>query len=271
MLTAAELTDLLKSLFSYKHYIFYYGAESPDDAAELLKQNHETQGELKEYPKAKKFEQLPLPAKNRVYFVDYDMVQSQIAMLSRDEKFDKKMIPYVKLYNKYFGNGLSSIVFQEMRESRALAYSAAAWISTPSRKERFFSVNAFVATQSDKLEDAVNAMSELMNNMPKAEMQFETAKLAIMKEIETERIIKTGIFWTYLENSDRGLDYDVREDIYKKMKTLTMDEFYGFFTEHVNGKKYIFIVMGGKNNLNIDALKKLGEFNELTLKDVFGF
>ena len=44
-----------------------------------------------------------------------------------------------------------------------------------------------------------------------------------------------------------------------------------FFTNHVKGKQYVFLVMGDKNKLNMDYLKSLGEFKELTLEEIFGY
>ena len=81
--------------------------------------------------------------------------------------------------------------FQEIREAKALAYSAWSSFTTPRRKKDSHYVRAYVGTQSDKMQDAVDAMMELMNNMPEAETQFEDAKLASLKKIETSRITKS--------------------------------------------------------------------------------
>jgi predicted Zn-dependent peptidase len=60
---------------------------------------------------------------NTVYVVDYDMKQAEIVILTEGEKFDAKNIPLISMYNEYFGGGMSSVVFQDLRESKALAYS----------------------------------------------------------------------------------------------------------------------------------------------------
>jgi predicted Zn-dependent peptidase len=39
--------------------------------------------------------------------------------------------PTRALFNEYFGSGLSSIVFQEIREAKALAYGASASYTVP--------------------------------------------------------------------------------------------------------------------------------------------
>lgn len=44
-----------------------------------------------------------------------------------DKKYDPAIEPIRALYDEYFGGGMNSIVFQEMRETRGLAYSA--WLA----------------------------------------------------------------------------------------------------------------------------------------------
>ena len=67
-------------------------------------------------------------------------------------------------------------------------------------------------TSFPTIKEATDALLGLMNDMPKAQKQFDLAKESIMKKIETERIIKTNIFWTHQRNLDRGIDYDIRKD-----------------------------------------------------------
>ena len=53
----------------------------------------------------------------------------------RGEKLSIEDDASIALFNEYFGGGMNAIVFQEMRESRALAYSAGAWLGEPSWKD----------------------------------------------------------------------------------------------------------------------------------------
>ena len=52
------------------------------------------------------------------------MVQTEMVLSSKAGPFDVEKMPYASLFNEYFGGGLSSIVFQEIREAKALAYGA---------------------------------------------------------------------------------------------------------------------------------------------------
>lgn len=265
----AELTGLLKGLYSYKHKVFYYGSMPLTKVMQVIEKHHKVLEELKTYPDPVKFVEKETN-ENKVYFVDYDMVQVNIIMMSKDEKLNMSLLPEATLFNEYFGGGLSSIVFQEIRESRALAYSAFASFNIPAKRERSHFTYGFVGTQADKLQMAINALLDLMNDMPKAEKQFDLAKESIMKKIESERITKTNIYSTYIRNLDQGVNYDTRKDIYEAMKTMSLDELDKFFIEHIAGKNYTFLVLGDRDAVDMNVLKELGTIREIKLEEIFG-
>ena len=264
-----ELTGLLKELYSYKHKVFYYGSMPLTKVMRVIEKHHKVPEELKTYPDPVKFVELETN-ENKVYFVDYDMVQVNIIMMSKDEKLNMSLLPEATLFNEYFGGGLSSIVFQEIRESRALAYSVFAAFNIPAKRERSHFTYGFVGTQADKLKMAIHALLDLMNDMPKAEKQFDLAKESIMKKIESERITKTNIYSTYIRNLDRGVNYDTRKDVYEAMKMMSLDELDKFFMEHIAGKNYTFLVLGDRDAVDMNVLKELGTIREIKLEEIFG-
>jgi predicted Zn-dependent peptidase len=266
----AELTDILKEICKYKHRIFLYGIMKPEDATKVIDTYHKVNGVLLDYLPPVKYAELPTD-QNKVYFVNYDMVQASIIMLAKDEKMNRDIFPYARVFGEYFGSGLSSIVFQEIREAKGLAYSAFAAYSIPAKPDESHYVYAFVGTQADKLKNATDAMLNLMNNMPMAGRQFQSAKEAIRKQIESERITKTNIFWTYQSNLDKNIDYDNRKDIYEKAKTISLNDFSAFFNKHISGNKYTFLVIGNKANIDMKVLESIGTVQELTLEDIFNY
>ena len=92
-----------------------------------------------------------------------------------------------------------------------------------------------------------------------------------MKKLETERITKTGKFFDYLAAKRLDLDYDIRKDVYEGTKSMSLNDMNEFFKEHIANKPFTFLVMGNKENLDMDYLKSLGEFKEVTLEDLFGY
>jgi predicted Zn-dependent peptidase len=199
------------------------------------------------------------------------MVQSELIFVANKDKFDVKKLALAQVFNNYFGGGLSSIVFQEIRESKSLAYSAFAGYANASKKDETNKIYAYVGTQANKLPQAVDAMLDLMNNIPQAQKQFDASKNATLKKIASQRINKSNIFWSYQRLKDRGLDYDIREDIYKEVEKMAMEDMVNFFNENIKGSKYTTLVIGNKKDMKMDALKKLGEVKELDIDYLFNY
>jgi predicted Zn-dependent peptidase len=200
------------------------------------------------------------------------MVQAEILWLSKGTpKFNLDEFVMASLYNEYFGSGLSSIVFQEIRESKALAYSAYAAYTSPAFEDQSHYIQAYVGTQVDKLADAVPAMVDIVENMPVSEAQIENARQAILRKIETERIIKDDIYWSYRFAKQRGLDRDVRQDVYQRMQSISPEDLIKFQQENVKGRKYTLLVMGSKDRVDMDFLRSIGPVKEMNLSEIFGF
>ena len=265
-----KLVDKIKALSSFEHYIYYYGRKNIIDVQNILKKHHFIAEDLRPVIPSKQFLELD-NEENIVYFSDYDMVQSEISMISKGPNYQKELIAPGRLFNEYFGSGLSSIVFQEIRESKALAYSARSYFSTPNQLDRSHYVTAYLGTQVDKLNEATLALLELMNNMPESEGQFNDAKTAALKKIETSRTKRSSIFWRYLDAKKLGIDYDINKDIYQEINLLTLNDLRLFFNQNIKDKNYTFLVIGNRDLVDKKALKKIGDYQELSLDQLFGY
>lgn len=263
-----ELVTILKELKGFKQRLFYYGNDV-DATTMALNKNYQVPTELKDYPEPVKYDELETG--NAVNYVDYDMVQAEMIFVSKGKTFDKKKLAKSQVFNTYFGSGLSSIVFQEIRESKSLAYSAFASYSNAGKIGDSNYTYAYVGTQANKLTQAVDAMLDLMNNMPEAEEQFESAKEATLKKIASQRITKSNIFWQYEALKKRGIDYDNREEIYNEVSEMTMDDLKSFFNDNIKGGNYTALVIGNKKDLELKALEKLGKVEELDIDYLFNY
>lgn len=270
-LTSEELTDIIHELTNYEHRIFYYGTSPLDEVKSFLEEQHQLPKKLQPIPAATEYTQLDMDA-TQVYFVDFPMVQAEILLISKgDQGFDLNQYLMAELYNNYFGYGLSSIVFQEIRESRALAYSAYAYFASPSEADKAHYLQAYVGTQADKLPQAIAALREIIEEMPVAEEQIENARASIVKKIQTERTTGSSVYWDYWRNKRRGYEHDLNADVYEKMQKVSAEDLKAFQTEEVKDRKYTILVLGSRDNVSMSYLEKLGPVKELTLQEVFGY
>ncbi|WBX74941.1 insulinase family protein [Tenacibaculum ovolyticum] len=263
-----ELVSILKDLKNYKQRVFYYGKDVKA-AVTALDTHHKIYGKLKEYSKAKEY--VETETGGNVFFTNYDMVQSELLFLAKGEPFKPENLAASTLFNTYFGSGLSSIVFQEIRESKSLAYSAFASYSNARKKDGNNYVMAYVGTQANKLTQAVDAMLELMNNMPEAEKQFNAAKESTLKKIAAQRITKSSIFWSYERLKKLGIDNDNREQMYNTIKAMKIEDLKAFFDKNVKGESYNVMVIGNKKDLDVKSLQKLGKIKELDVDYLFNY
>ncbi len=265
---AEKLVQRIHALSSYEHRIFYYGQKSHDHVKSQLADYHPEFENLHNIPEPNRYQEQSTD-QSQVYLVDYDMVQSEMVLLSKDEKYNKDLTPYISLFNEYFGGGLSSIVYQEIRESKALAYTAFSFFTLPRTYQDSHYLLSYIGTQADKLGDALDALKKLMSELPESQQQFESARHSVMKRIASERITRTQIFKAFEENRRRGVDYDLRKDVYEKMQTVTFEELKAYYDQHVKGKNFHYLVLGSKENIDFNLLKSIGPVQELSLDALF--
>ncbi|HET6513101.1 MAG TPA: insulinase family protein, partial [Candidatus Kapabacteria bacterium] len=248
----------------------YYGPASANEVVSSLSAMHKTPKSLRAIPQAAAY--VPQDTKtSKVYFVDYDMAQAEILFVSKIKNYDQTWAPKLELFNEYFGGGMSSIVFQNIRESKALAYAVWSAVTTPNKKEDPHFVSAYVGTQADKTPETMTAMFEIMNEMPRAETNFEQAKRAIQNKIETERITRTGILFDYERAKRLGLQSDIRQAVYNSVPNMRYEDIAQFQQETLKGRNYTIMVLGNKNKIDQTKLGQYGPIETLTLNDVFGY
>ena len=269
-LTSEELLGKVRNLMEYSHEVSYYGPSTENEVKALIRENHRIAEDLKpltlRYPEA-----VPTPS-SKVYLAQYDAKQIYYLQYSNnEEKLDLDSDPYIKLYNEYFGGGMNAIVFQEMREARGLAYSASGRLLEPEYKDDSYKYFAFIATQNDKMQTAIEAFDEIINDMPVSETAFNIAKEALTTKYRTERITGRNILRSYQNARDMGITEPRSKKIYEKLPELTLEDVKNTQEKWVKDRTYCYGILGDIKNLDTDYLKTLGTVEVLTLEDIFGY
>lgn len=269
-LKPADLIKKIKSLSGIRHDIYYYGPRDGAQLALLLPDIHKTGKTLAAPPPVKRFvaRNIDSPV---VFFANYpDMAQAEMTWSMKSGSFDKDMMPQIRLYNEYFGGGMAGIVFQTIRESKALAYSTYSNFRVPYTKEEPFTMLSYVGTQADKISEAAPAMTELIDNLPESENLLEMSKKSIRNVIETERIIKQNIIY-YSDNMDRlGLHEDIRKAYYEKIPSMNFSELKRFAESNIKGQKRNMMVLGDEKKVNFGVLSAYGKVEKVSLDQIFG-
>nr|WP_294794763.1 M16 family metallopeptidase [uncultured Mucilaginibacter sp.] len=266
-----DLIKLLHELSNYNHVMLYYGPKTAAEAGAEVAALHKIPATFTPYPQAVKFTQVTNTG-NQVLFANYDMVQAEIYWIHNGEKYNSALAPNIEVFNNYFGTGgFSSIVLQDLRESKALAYSTSAQYATPSKKENRDIFVAYIGTQADKLNEAIKGMNDLLTVLPESKDGVALAKDNVRKSIETERITEDGIISDYLSAKRLGLDHDLRKDVFENLDKMTFADLKAFHEAHIKNKAYTYCIVANEKKVSEDDLKKYGTVIKPDLKQIFGF
>ncbi len=265
---ATQLIAAIKDLANYPRRVVYYGPMTEEEVAQMIHQlnlpvatkkaplpNHDVQQEVKE----QEVLVAPYNAAN-IYFYAY---------ANPGSLYDVKDAAIISLFNEYFNGSMGSVVFQEIRESRALAYYAGAYYSTPSYAGETYCFIAEATTQTDKLQDCTSTFRLICDSMPISADRFETAKKALLTKIEKARFVRIFPMLSYINWEKMGRNYDIRKNIYLELQTLTLDDIVQFQKEYIANQKFRYMILGNKDELDMEYLKTLGPVKELTIDELF--
>lgn len=266
-----QLLDKIHNMFNLEHKVLYYGPLAADEFVAKVNESHNCPETLAPVVKGNPY-QVIVPQENTILIAPYDANQSILrSVSSRGEKFDLSKETVATAYNEYFGGGMNSIVFQEMREARGLAYSAAAWYSQPSDLDHTETFMNYIQTQNDKLVDALTAFDEIIENIPVSQKAFTIAKENIISNLRTQRTVKSSVLWSYLSAKKLGLDRSVDETVYSQIGDVTLDDVVKFQQDNVKGRKYTITILGRESDFDMAGLEKFGSIKKLTTEEIFGY
>ena len=264
-LKPADLLAHLHDLASVPQHILYYGPNAPSLLPLWGSATERQVGENEA------FKRLPV-LEPEVIIAPFDAKNIYMRNVSnRGDLFNAALLPDIQVFNEYFGGGMNTIVFQELREARGLAYSAGALYAKPDKADdtNIFFTN--IITQNDKMTECLNVFDDIVENMPQSEQAFQLAKDAVLKRLASERILRENILYYYMRMRDLGIDHDANRDIYEKVKDMTLGDLADFHDKQIKGRTYRYMILGDEKELDMQKLQSLGPIRRVTLQDIFGY
>lgn len=266
-----ELVNLLGGLNNIEHTVAYYGPYSEKQLNALLAKEHKTAKKLAAVPEGKEYKMEEIK-QNEIYIAPYDAKNIYLrSYQNTGKKSDVKDGALISLFNEYYGGGMNTIVFQELRETRGLAYNAGAAYYTPVRKDEKDYFMRHIITQNDKMMDCIHVFDEITDNLPQNEASFNLAKQNLMKSIQSRRVTKAGVINAYFNAKLRGIDYDVTKLYYEQIPSLTLQDITNFEKQNIVGKPYRMVILGDEKNLDMKSLEKIAPIKRLSQEEIFGY
>lgn len=211
--------------------------------------------------------------KPTVYFMDMPTAsQSIVYGYSKGEVTDDAWSRHAaRLFSVYFGGDMSSLMFQEIREFRSLAYRVSGrYILPPHKLEgKAGEFVTMLSTQSDKTLDALGIMNSLIHEMPEKEERISTVKQSIVNQVNND-------FPSFREVPEKvagfrrnGFDNDPSEALLSGISDMDMKDIIRFYRHNVRLKPVVYVIVGNSRRIDMKQLETYGNVIRLRKKDIY--
>ena len=267
-LTVADLHGLISGLPAYKHTLIYAGSKSIDDVLATVKKHLATSRDLNPPPPYQHL-MTRAPTQTEIRFFHKETAQSQVFVEFGDVAFDAALRPAIDLYNEYFAGGMSSIVYQELREARALAYATFARYDPGRRSNDQNLMWGYIGCQADKTPEAVTALTELIDDLPESPARFDEAKKSVINRYRVAKIKFRDLPGVLRTWERRNQTPDPRKARFDHIRRADMPLVLNFHKQHLANRPKLISIMGDTSKFDIDTLNALGAVTPVTLDDLF--
>lgn len=268
---AEELVASLKRLYDCRCDISYTGKHTASQMADMVSNYlHQLTG-AEENP----MQEIALesPQSPTVYVFDMPKTRQTIVGLYRPltgvtSDRDKACL---KMWGEYFGGGMSSVLFQEVREFRSMAYAAQGAAMTPSLAH---STNpcgymSLIATQADKSMQAVTLLDSLINDMPMNVENLNVARQSLLNDINNSYPTFRAKPLMISLSERAGYTCDEKTSMVEQLPTLTQADIEAFYRQHIKGQPYQLMIVGDVKKLDMKALARYGTIVKVKKDDIY--
>lgn len=211
---------------------------------------------------------------NRVFYCSNKQFgQSNISIwVPTNDIKDEHITNQSYLFNEYFGSGMNSLMFQEIREFRSLGYSTAARFTVDDYHINRSRLSCFLGTQCDKTIEGIDAIVDLFSTMPLREDKFEVAKEYAIASRNSQYysfrdMPKVVYYWSEV----MGYDHDPRIKNTDEIMMMTSKDIVDFHKRYIASRPFTIVISGNAKRFDKKALGKYGKVTEVKFKELFKF
>lgn len=271
--TGEELVAEVMQMFGRNGHVEFVGNLDPHKVAQVLIDNNLVRNDVKHITPGTRVWKENYPAEDHIYICsNKKFLQSDMFFYTPCGDFSHDDIAVSQLFNEYFGGGMNSIVFQEIREFRSLGYSTYGYFDFNWRNLTPALMRCFLGTQCDKTIDGIEAMKELVVNMPERQDKLDICKqylkTAGSSQYHNFNAIPSNVYrWKEIY----GYDHDVRQERIEQIQSLTMNDVKAFHEKYIAKRPFIVFISGNTKKIDMKELSKYGKVTEVKYKDMFRF
>ena len=176
-----------------------------------------------------------------------------------------------KLFSEYFGGGMSSLIFQEIREFRSYAYQTSGGIQyTPfCQSDKPTAFVTYLSTQSDKTIDALTVLESLIRRMPAHPEKIEPIIQSLINQTNNEYPSFRDISTKIARYKQVGYNTDPNIDLLQNIKDMSIDDVVKFHEQHIKEKTLVYIMVGDSQKINMSKLSSFGDIVKVKKSDFY--
>lgn len=271
-LKGADLLAAFAEVRKMECDVLYCGTLSAEQVAEQLRKTLPLE-EITVAVDAPYFRESEGYEKPVVYFMDMPSAsQSIVYGYVKGEVTDDAWSRHTsRLFSVYFGGGMSSLMFQEIREFRSLAYRVGGRYLLPPHKleGKAGEFTAMLSTQSDKTLDAMEVMHSLIQEMPEKAERISAIKQSIVNQVNNDFPSFRDLPEKVASFRRQGFDSDPSEALLCGIADMEMNDIIRFYRRNIRLKPVVYVIVGNSRRIDMDKLAAYGEVVKLKRKDVY--
>src|SRR5690554_5067669 len=201
---------------------------------------------------------------------DAKAVQSVIYLMvpSQQNRLEDEL--GAEIFSRYFSQGMSSLVFQEIREFRSLAYATGGNYSLYADRTAPGWYMGYMTTQADKTTDALEAFTGMLNQLPEKPERLDFIKQNLQQSFNSERPEFRALTLQIPEWEWAGFSEDPRKTFLDQADRVDFALVRDFHERYIKGQPQVIIITGNRKKIDWAAIEKLyGPVVEHKFKDIY--
>lgn len=247
----------------------YTGQRPPSDVAKILSESLTLAGP-RTPAVAYVVRERTMPSRDTVYFMPRrKLIQTQLAFMVDGDPVTADHYAAADAYGEFMGGGMGGLVFQEIREFRALAYSAwGAFLRDEHPAQAGYFMGG-IGCQADKTREAIEVMMGLIRELPDRPERIDALRSALVRGLESRspgfrELQDTIAYWRKLGHTD-----DPRRPLLDGYASTDFADIQAFHAAQIAGRPVILVVVGDPRQVDKSELARWGEVVELREQQVF--
>ena len=268
---AKGLLDKFSELLDKECTILYCGSLPKETVAKVLGEQLDlARASCKTACKFPSYEKYDEPT---VFF--YNLPGSRQTQMMSYQTFDAPadgtQTALLEMLGEYIGGGMYSLMFQEVREFRAMAYSAYGRTVRPIPADKDQSAVLFTSlgTQADKSLSAIQLVDSLLNVLPLKESTLVASAQSLVAGANNSYPSFRGVAGSIHTNEVRGYTEDPDKAVLEHLDEVTTESLKAYYDSVVLPSNRSWIIVGDRSLLPMDEIAKFGKIVELTQKDIY--